>query len=538
MHKILSKVLFSISTIFILVQCANPGSPTGGPKDETPPTILKSDPSNNTTNFNSNEIVIQFDELIRFKDLKKQLVISPPMKHEPIIKPTASATNKVSIEILDTLAENTTYTINFGNALQDNHEGNVYSNFRYILSTGDHIDSLFVKGKVSDAFSKKHEENIMVMLYSIDSSFTDSTIFLKQPTYVTSTIGSDTFNIQNTRPGKYLLIALEEKSRNLKFDPSQDKIAFYPDYITLPDSNKYKLSLFKQESDFAVKRPIHAGKGNILFQFEGKPKDIKVERLHPISNDSIIDLLYLSKHKDSANYWFSHRDADSIQFVIKSEQYSLNDTVVVTLKKQKKIKSKFEIENGKGLTTNNRLKITSNYPLNSFVKDSISILSTIDSTNVDYILKKDGNNKLILDFQPMYGHKYEVKIMPGALTNIFGINNDTLIYKAGVNKKSEYGEIIFSLKNVASYPIIVDLIDKEGSKIYKSIIAHEKMDFVFKDLNPGIYKIRVIYDTNNNGYWDSGNFLKKKQPELVKYFPDEINLKANWDIQQEWILKK
>jgi len=538
MYKIFRRLLVAIFTIVIVVQCANPGSPSGGPKDEEPPVMLSSEPQNSSTNFNTDKITIKFDELVKFKDLKKQLVISPPMKYDPIIKPTGSAMNKVKIQILDTLAENTTYTINFGNALQDNNEGNVYNNFRYVFSTGDYIDSLSIKGKISNAFMDSFDKNTMVMLYKIDTSFNDSTIFNTPPTYVTNTIESDTFKIDNAKAGKYLLIALEEKNRDLKFNPSQDKIAFYPEYITLPDSNKYLLKLYMQDPDFSVKRPIHARKGKISFDFEGKPEDIKITRLLPIKSDTVIDMLYFSKYNDSASYWYSAREADSIQFLIQSAKYEVNDTVTVNLKKQKEIEPNFEPINRSGLTPGKRLKITSDAPILSFVKDSISVMNLSDSTMINLDLAIEDYNKLVLDFEPEYKGKYAVQLLPGAITNLFGQVNDTIIFNSSVKAKTEFGEILFRIKNVASYPIIVDLINEKGDKIFERIIAKKEQDFVFSNLNPGKYRIRMIYDENGNERWDPGNYLKKQMPEEVKYFPDVMDIKANWDIQQDWVLMK
>jgi uncharacterized protein (DUF2141 family) len=538
MYTIFRRFFVAIFTIIIAVQCANPGSPSGGPKDEQPPVILSSYPENSSTNFNSEKITIKFDELVKFKDLKKQLVISPPMKYDPIIKPTGSAMDKVKIQILDTLAENTTYTLNFGNSLQDNNEGNIYSNFRYVFSTGDYIDSLSINGKISDAFTDSFDKNIMVMLYEVDSAFNDSTIFNSIPTYVTSTIESDTFKIDNAKAGTYLMIALEEKSRNLKFNPNQDKIAFYPEFITLPDSNKYELKLYKQEPDFSIKRPIHARKGRISFDFEGNSDDIKITRLLPIKSDTVMDMLYFSKYKDSASYWYSAREADSIQFLIQSAKYNVNDTVVVTLKKQKEVKPNFEPKNRSGLTPDKRLEITSNSPISSFVKDSISIINLVDSSSVNFNLSIKDHNKLLLNFEPDYKQKYSVQLLPGAITNFFGEINDTIIFNSSVKAKTEYGEIIFNIKNVASYPIIVDLINEKGDQIYERIIAKKEQDFVFSNLSPGKYRIRMIYDENENDKWDPGNFLKKQMPEEVKYFPDIMDIKANWNIEQDWILLK
>lgn len=538
MYKIFKNYIVAIFTIAIVVQCANPGSPSGGAKDETPPVILSSDPENSSTNFDTDRITIKFDELIKFKDLKKQLVISPPMKYDPVIKPSGSAMDKVKIKILDTLAENTTYTINFGNSLQDNNEGNVYNNFRYVFSTGDYIDSLSISGKISDAFMDSFEKNTMVMLYLVDSTFSDSTIFNSIPTYVTNTIESDTFRIENAKAGTYLMIALEEKTRNLKFNPSQDKIAFYPDYITLPDSNKYKLKLYKQDPDFSVKRPIHSRKGKISFTFEGKPKDIEISRLLPLKSDTVMDMLYFSKYNDSASYWFSAREADSIQFLIKSKEFEVNDTVTVTLKKQKKVDAIFQPTNRNGLTPNKRLSITSNSPIASFITDSISIINMQDSTNVDFNTYIKDRNNLLLDFEPQYNQKYSIELLPGAITNFFGEVNDTIIFSSSVKAKTEFGEIVLTIKNVRSYPIILDLLNEKGDKIIERVFAKEDQVFTFSNLKPGKFKIRLIYDDNGNEHWDPGHFLKKQMPEEVKYFPDVIDLKANWDIQQDWVLLK
>jgi len=536
MFKKFHKLFVAVATIAFLVQCANPGSPTGGPKDEEPPVMLSASPKNETVNFDSEKIEIKFDELVKFKDLKKQLVISPPMKHDPIIKPTGSAMDKVKIKILDTLAENTTYTINFGDALQDNNEGNIYSNFRYVFSTGDYIDSLKLDGKIADAFDDSFAENVMVMLYEIDSSFTDSTIFNELPTYITNTIKSDTFKIENAKAGEYLLIALEEKSKNLKFDPAQDKIAFYPEYVTLPDTNKYLLKLYKQVSDFKIKRPVHGGKGKISFKFDGQPKDIQIKRLLPVKSDTVMDLWYFSKYRDSINYWFSAREADSLQFLVKSLKYEVEDTVIVTLKKQKTVDASFSPTNKSGLTPEDTIEIYSNYPLLSFNIDSISVMNITDSAKVDVKITIEDIHKLKLGFVPAYKTKYSIKLMPGSITNFFGDINDTISFVSTVKSKTDYGEITLKVNNIASFPVMADVVTEKGLKIVKRIHAKSEQDFVFSNLKPGKYKLRLIYDDNGNEQWDPGNFLKQLMPEEVKYFPDVINLKANWDIQETWIL--
>ena len=139
-------IAFLLASLLLLTNCAKRGTITGGKKDTIAPKIINSLPENFTTNFKGNEIKINFDELIKVKDINKQLIISPPMKKQPIIVPQGSASKYISIKILDTLAPNTTYSFNFGQSITDNNEGNPYSQFKYVLSTGSYIDSLTVVG--------------------------------------------------------------------------------------------------------------------------------------------------------------------------------------------------------------------------------------------------------------------------------------------------------------------------------------------------------------------------------------------------------
>ena len=148
----------------ILFSCARRGTPTGGDKDTIPPILEKAIPINKTVNFKEKRIKIYFDEYIKLKDVKTQLIISPPQKNEPIITPVGTASKFISIKILDTLDANTTYLYNFGNSIVDNNEENKLGNFKYVFSTGTYIDSLEVTGEVKDPMVKETSKNLDVML--------------------------------------------------------------------------------------------------------------------------------------------------------------------------------------------------------------------------------------------------------------------------------------------------------------------------------------------------------------------------------------
>ena len=164
----------------LLFQCARVSFPTGGEKDSLPPVMTNASPKMNTIFFDKKEITITFDEFIKLKDITKQLIISPPMDQDKYkIKPQSSVAKKIKIELLDSLIPNTTYTFNFGESVMDNNEGNLSPFFQYTLSTGAVIDSLEIKGVVTDAYEMKTEPYTSIHLYPIDSTYTDSTIFLK-----------------------------------------------------------------------------------------------------------------------------------------------------------------------------------------------------------------------------------------------------------------------------------------------------------------------------------------------------------------------
>ena len=161
----------------MIVNCANRGTPSGGEIDKTPPVIVKSIPENYSTNFSAKEIRIYFDEYVKTKNLQQQLIISPPMKSQPEITPLGSASKYINIKIYDTLLPNTTYAFNFGNSIVDNNEENPYPYYRYVFSTGENIDSLTVSGNIMDNLEREADDFVSIMLYEVDSTFTDSIIF-------------------------------------------------------------------------------------------------------------------------------------------------------------------------------------------------------------------------------------------------------------------------------------------------------------------------------------------------------------------------
>ena len=210
-------------TAFLAQRCANAVAPTGGPKDETPPKVVGTMPENHSINFNGKKIELTFDEYITLENANQNVLISPPLSEKPDIK----LHNKtVIIKFKSSLEPNTTYTINFGAAIKDLHEGNQFKDYVYSFSTGDHIDTLCIAGKVLNASDKNPVDNAYVSLYVADRDNLDSLPISTKPNYITKTDKEGNFKLAGLADKKYLVFALKDVNSNLYFDLPNEEVAF------------------------------------------------------------------------------------------------------------------------------------------------------------------------------------------------------------------------------------------------------------------------------------------------------------------------
>ncbi|MEO8935014.1 MAG: Ig-like domain-containing domain, partial [Xanthomarina sp.] len=388
MNRAFYKPLYFILVCFLLVNCANRGRPGGGEKDITPPVIVKSEPKNFSTNFKGTEIKIVFNEFIKVNNLQKQLIISPPMNTAPEISPLGTASKYITIKIKDTLDPNTTYAFNFGNSIVDNNEGNPYPFYRYVFSTGDYIDSLSVKGNIIDATLRKPDEYVSVMLYEMDSTYTDSTVYKKQPKYITNTLDSTTvFSIDNIKAGKYMLVALKDENQDSKYQQRSDKIGFLETPITVPTDSLYTIKLFKEASETKIVRPRLISGEKIAFGFEGDYENMKIKIKSNIPEDFRYRVIKDAK-TDSLNYYYKPRfkETDSLLFNVTNKNYSEDFTVRISEQKRDTLLIKAVASGTIGFEED--FKITANIPFEKILKEKISIMDK-DSLDIAFNSKLD-----------------------------------------------------------------------------------------------------------------------------------------------------
>ena len=535
----MKKLIYIVLSIVVISGCAKRGSPTGGPVDSIPPVLINASPKINSLNFDSKEIRLTFDEFVKLDNVDEQLIISPPInKSSYEVKPLNGVTKKVFLEFIDSLETETTYSINFGNSIKDNNEGNPLTFFSYTFSTGETIDSLYVRGNISDAFDKETDDYISIHLYRIDSIFNDSIIFNNRPTYISNSLDSTSYQFKNIKKGKYLILALKDIDNNYFFDPFYDKIGFIDSLITLPRDSIINFKLFKEETSLIWDKPHFINSEKIGFGYYGKLdlKNIKIESSLP---DSVNYTYTKENEKDTLIFWLSRNSFDSLNFnLIEKDTTKLvtvkfdraKDTLIDSLSISSKTTSIIHLKE--------TFKLSSNIPLKN-IQDSLITIRDIDSVIVPFTTSINDNlDQIDIKFEVSPSDNYRLFILPEAIKDVRGVSNDTLQYNVVSQSLEDYGNVYLDVIRNSNSKFILQMIDSNGDviRVFKNV--NQDATYNFDYVRPGKYIFRLIEDANNNDKWDTGNYLKKIKPERVYYFSNEIEVRANWDLNETFNLNQ
>ena len=526
-----------VISALVIFGCAKRGNPSGGPIDSIPPVLVNASPKLNSINFDSDEIRLTFDEWIKLENIQDQLIISPPIdKSSYEIIPLSGVTKKVFLRFLDSLNPKTTYTINFGNSIQDNNENNPLTFFSYTFSTGETIDSLFIMGNIIDAFDQETDDYISLQLYRVDSLFKDSIIYSDKPTYISNTLDSTNYKFQNLKEGKYLLIALKDLDNNYFFDPFYDKIGFMDSLIILPRDSIIDLKLFKEETDLVWEKPHFINSEKIGFGYYGRldMDKIKIESNIP---DSVNFVFTKEKDIDTLNLWLSKNSFDSLNFKLVESDTTKLTTVKFDRKKDSLMDSlNLSPKTINVIDLNESFKISSNIPIDN-VEDSLISVRDIDSLVIPFSTKINSQlNEVFISFDVSPSDKYNILIKPNAIKDIRGSVNDTLNYNVVSQTLEDYGNIFLDIVGGNNSKYILQLLNSNNEIIKEYKNAYSNSSYTFNYVRPGKYTFRLIEDLNSNDMWDTGNYIKRKQPEPVYYFPSEIDVRANWDLNETFNL--
>jgi uncharacterized protein (DUF2141 family) len=524
--------------ILITSACASVAMPTGGPKDETPPELENSNPANNQKNFQGKSIELNFNEDIKLKDPKEEILITPSIGKDTKY---IAKKRKVIIEPQLELSENTTYSFNFREGIQDLTEGNPAENLRLAFSTGPTIDSLYIFGKVDELLSDKLPQKITVALYQADTF----NIFNHIPIYFTKSDKKGVFSIQNLKAGSYYIYAFDDKNKNLKVDSKTEKFGYLSNALILPNENKDTLNISLITVDA---RPL---------AISALRHTDKTTRLR--FNKQIDSLKVISLDKSQATYTYGENKAELIFYQEFNNSDSVKVRIVATDSTNQKIDSTIFLKYSESKTAQETFRtkeVTSRYypltktfthvlsyskPLSKILYDSIVL--HYDSIHIRTIAPDkiiiDTLNKVLTLTTPIeliVSEGSKKPLEPSLIYNkagLISIENDSsksMKVKIPIIDEEETGTILIKVETThQNYSI--QLIDKNDNLIES---VKNIKNYTFRFVKPDEYKIRVLIDRNNNGMWDAGNFYKKMEPEkIIKYISEEgkptFPIRANWE---------
>lgn len=581
--------IFIIIAAAVMYSCANIGNPSGGPIDKTPPIFMRSNPTPNAVNVKDRKIEIFFDEIVTLKDPSTKIIVSPAQTEMPRM---SALGRKVTVELVDSLLPNTTYTIDFSNSIQDNNEGNAIDNFAFAFSTGSVIDSMRVSGYVLDSRTLEPMQSVVV---GLQSNLADSAFHKEKLQRVALTNDRGQFTIRNVSPGRYHIFALKDLDRDYKFGNPTEDIAFL-DSIIVPSIGSREAAdtvyndLNEIDTIMRATRPAYFPNDILLSMFNEDRKsqylanNLRVDStrisltfaaasdtlpsLSIVGRNDVPDQWYTlerSQTNDTLTYWIRPPHLVSADTLIVATTYLRTDTAsnlswgTDTLKftfqrqkakKKKKNEETDSLEQIRFMELHPLANVTQEVyaplllqtgtPIERYSREAFHLQRKLQNDTTFYpaeiksIALRDSTLSrrdlmLKVDWEP--GAAYTLAVDSLAMTDIYGLQTKPLKVDFNVRKMEEYGNIVFNIPAVRD-SAIVELLDGTEKIVLRAPVKSHRAELL--NLQPGKYYARLFIDRNGNGKYDTGNYDMHLQPEETVYYPGAINLKKNWDVEQTW----
>lgn len=575
--------------VLALYSCANIGNPGGGQIDKTPPIFLRSNPAPNALNADRQKIELFFDEIVTLKDPATKIIVSPAQEEMPRL---SASGRKITVELIDSLLPNTTYTIDFSNAVQDNNEGNPLENFAFAFSTGAAVDSLRVSGFVLDSRTLEPMQGVVVGLHS---DLADSAFLKKRMERVSLTDDRGQFTVRNVKPGKYRIFALKDLDRDYKFGNPTEDIAFY-DSIIVPEAGRASVpdTLYNQAGEIdtirTVSKPDYRPNDILLSMFNENRKpqylvnnnridSTRISIIFAAPSDMLPTLRLTARQPERPDWLLLERSAgnDTLTYWIRPKKLVSADTLTVAMdylrtdtlnrlswttdtlnfsfrrakpkKKDKKNEQdsvpeipfiQLKAQSGGTHEIYAPYLLETGTPVERLDTAAIRLEMKQKQDTVwmpagkyDIAFRDSTINRRTLAVRTKWesGASYRLTVDSLGITDIYGLFNKTFTTEFKVRELEEYGNLIFSIPAVRD-SAFVELLNGSDGIVLTAPVRNHKAELL--NLLPAKYYARLVIDRNGNGKYDTGNYSQRLQPEEVYYYPGAVNLKRNWDIEQTW----
>jgi hypothetical protein len=596
-RRMIVRLFLGSAFIIIIGACAKISSPSGGPRDRTPPVVIKSFPVNGAKNFRGNKLEILFNKYVVLDNINDKFMVSPPMKKKPKVLIKGKA---VEVEFDDKLKDSTTYTFYFQDGLRDLNEGNILQNYQFVISTGPVIDSLSVTGNIYNASDLEVPEKTEALLYS---ELADSAVVKHLPEYISRVDQDGYFRIDNVRPGTYRLYGLKDGDNSKNYNLPDEEFAFMDstvvitsgkNYIPPPPVVKDTITVIKKEAKATqsakkginkntatskdttkVKEPAALIGEYKLHQFTALKKTHYLLSSHRDHKYQMIYILSLppdtmkfdftipgadrkeyftesSRFKDTLNVWLKDSSLYSQPQIKTIIKFPYTDTLGVTGYKQDTIVMRYLAPRPPRVTKIKRTAFTFESTIQSgFLKPGQSIVfksktpflqpdtskiklyELVQTTrqSLPYSMVKDSTNscKYYLKTKLAEGKKYLLIADRASFRNIYNDFSDSIGTKFSIKDPESYCKLTIAIKNYDGNRII-QLLDKSEKLVAENYMTKDGKA-VFPLLDPGVYRLRVIYDLNGDRKWTTGDFTTHRQPEPVSYYPAEIELRSGYELE-------
>ncbi|SHK09462.1 Ig-like domain-containing domain [Epilithonimonas mollis] len=532
----------------VLVSCARVGSPVGGDKDTIPPKMIGS--NIDTTRINVprdiKELRIDFDEYITLKDINKNLIISPPIQYTKII-PSSIGNKYLQIQWKDTLQANTTYNFNFGNSVVDLNENNALPYFNFAFSTGDKIDDLYISGTISDALgndknSEGKERNLVVGLYQVK----DTMNYRQKPYYITKADPDGYFELNYLTPGKYRIIGFDDENGNSIFDSGKESLSFQKESIDLQNNiSGLRLRTFSSKKEMKYKE-MTPSVGGVLMTFEGNPAKVIVKAVSDKPTD--YKVTHTAK-SDSVKIWFDAEKENIGATVSENLKFSYDigskqDTVSVFYKKPAKDEMTISNPFSNKLAPETDFRFSSNYIINKIQPENWKLESDSLSQSFTAQISEKDSTQIIVKSNFVVGKKYQLTVPKNTVISYYNRLSESVRFDFEAAKPEEFGSFTVKLINPPAQKFWIQLLNEKNESAYDQYTNQSLVKFT--SLKPGTYKLRILVDNNENGFWDSSDFAKETLSEDVYLYKKtgdkdvmtKINIRPMWEINENWDLTK
>lgn len=525
-------ILFTLITV-LLYSCAQKGVLSGGPKDVTSPKVLSSTPEFASKNYRGNSISLTFDEYIQIKNFSKNLIVSPPLKHGLEYNVRGK---KLSLSWVDTLQEKTTYTIYLGEAVVDLNEGNPLKENLLVFSTGENIDSLGLKGSITISEDLQPVKEMLVFLYKENE---DSIVSKELPNYFAKSNKSGRFEFKYLAAGSYKLFALLDQNNNYLYDKDNESIAFLNEPIIIsPDTiqSVQLRSFIKEENSTKLLSKKMLAKELIQLSFNHKIDSLSSSFLEVDSKKE----WYISKWnkgRDTLNLWLNTLpNPDSLKLKITAND--LSDTLLFYPQRSKGLNEgslPLKVKSSSSLGPKDSLYLRFNRPIIGIDTSKLKVI--VDSIQIPFQVKEVDNQKYLIDFNRKDHLKGVIEIHPSMYSDFIGtVNEDSIRLPFSMNPASSYGNLFLKVNTNSKQSFVLEFYNSSKQLVTSRSVRDSNYSFDMHYLKPGKYTVKLIEDRNENGKWDSGDYYQKSQPEVIHHFKEEINIRANWDLELEFNL--